>query len=66
MCWSWALEWNHSLRITGFLDELESAQNVRNILPDLHHVEIPKGPRKFVRIREEVPLLEGELDKLFQ
>ena len=64
-CWSWALEWNHTLRVIGFFGDLQTIQNVTNSLPKLKLHVIPQGPNVTIRYRQEIPFLENENDKLF-
>ena len=64
-CWSWALEWNHSLRVIGFFGDLQTAHNILSDFPKLKGYAIPQGPDVTIRYREETPLPEDEDDKLF-
>ncbi len=63
-CWSWAMQWNGSTRLAGFLGDREAAKAVVETLRPLqmHHQDLGNGD--FVRFRNEVPL-EPDDDKLF-
>ena len=65
LCWSWALEWNHALRIIGFFGDLQTIQNVSSSLPNLKWHVIPQGSDATLRYREEIPFPENENDNLF-
>jgi hypothetical protein len=58
--WSFALEWNKSLRCIGFLGNLALVQAHADVLPALHL----KRVNATHRMRTEVPLAEAD-DKLF-
>lgn len=60
-CWSWALEWNKSLRIVGFFGDKQTAQQIASTLPKLEFREVGEG----LSMREETPLNEGE-DRMFE
>lgn len=64
-CWSWALEWNHSLRVIGFFGDLQTARNIVADFPKLKGYAIPQGQDVTIRHRKETPLPEDEDDKLF-
>ena len=64
-CWSWALEWNHSLRVIGFFGDPQTAQDVAASLPKLKLHVIPQGSDVTIRFRKEIPFPENENDKLF-
>ena len=64
-CWSWALEWNHALRVVGFFGDLQTAKNVEDEFPKLSWCVIPARPDAHTRFRPEIPLSEAEDDKLF-
>jgi hypothetical protein len=59
-CWSWALEWNHSLRLIGFFGDRSTAQDVVNSFPSLEHHDLNDE----WRFREEIRLVEED-DILF-
>lgn len=63
-CWSWALEWNGSTRLVGFVGNKGAAQTVVDGLRklEMHHQDLPDGGH--VRFRTEVPLAP-ENDRLF-
>ncbi|PWE30570.1 hypothetical protein DDZ14_14860 [Maritimibacter sp. 55A14] len=63
-CWSWAMEWNGSTRLVGFLGDREVVKVVVDRLGPLqmHHHDLGNGD--FMRYRTEVPLADKD-DKLF-
>jgi hypothetical protein len=63
-CWSWAYEWNQSLRIVGFFGEQGPAQAIVDTLPAIKWTTIPQGRNEVLRYREEIPLLVDD-DNLF-
>lgn len=63
-CWSWALEWNHAMRVAGFFGEKQAAQAVAAQFPKLELKTVSTGPDHVTRRRREIPLDEGD-DKLF-
>jgi len=64
-CWSWALEWNHALRIIGFFGEREPAQELTDSLPQPQIMTVFQSPERTVRMREEIELAPAD-DILFQ
>lgn len=64
-CWSWAMEWNGSTRLIGFLGDREIAKTIVDTLGPLqmHHQDLPDGGH--IRYRTEVPLT-SEDDRLFE
>ena len=58
--WSFALEWNASLRVIGFFGDLVAAQKHVNSLPDLDWKWIDMNRR----YRQEIPI-DSETDVLF-
>jgi hypothetical protein len=62
-CWSWALEWNKNLRVTGFFGDEITALRVLKNFPRLEYTEIRSNDAIW-RHREEVSLAEDE-DVLF-
>lgn len=58
--WSFALEWNASLRVIGFFGDLAAAQKYVNALPDLEWKRIDANRR----YRQEIPI-DPEKDVLF-
>jgi hypothetical protein len=64
-CWSWALEWNHSLRLIGFFGERAPAQELTNSLTPSRMVTVFQAPGRTVRMREELELAPED-DILFQ
>ena len=65
ICWSWALEWNHSLRVIGFFGDSGIVLEIMDDLPKLEMQEISDGPNATIRFRTETPLTESDDDKLF-
>lgn len=63
-CWSWAMQWNGSTRLVGFLGDRDVAKAVVDSLRPLqmHHQDLGNGD--FVRFRYEVPLAHED-DRLF-
>lgn len=64
-CWSWALEWNHALRVIGFCGKRQAALDVASDFPKLEVQTISQGPERTLCCRIETPLAENEDDKLF-
>ena len=65
ICWSWALEWNHSMRVVGFFGDTVTILDIMEDLPKLKMQEISDGPNATIRFRRETPLAENDDDKLF-
>jgi len=63
-CWSWALEWNHAMRVIGFFGDKDAMQAVAAGFPRLKADTVSQGPNRALAYRIETPLPEGE-DKLF-
>jgi hypothetical protein len=65
-CWSWALEWNRSLRIIGFMGDEEAVVSEINLLPSIDKWnEISQVDGSRMRFRAEVPLDPNVEDILF-
>ena len=64
-CWSWALEWNHALRVIGFFGDGQTAENVIAKLPKLDMKLISSTCDATLRFRRETPLSDGQEDKIF-
>jgi len=62
--WSWAVEWNQSFRLIGFLGAEEEVMKVANGLPKLQVQQMVERPGSEVRFRLEEPLDEAD-DSLF-
>ncbi len=62
--WSWALEWNHAMRVIGFFGDKDTAQTVADGFPKLEAQNVPHGPEVKLGYRIETSLPEGD-DKLF-
>ena len=65
VCWSWALEWNHSLRLIGAFGDSSAIQQFSSVLEPLIAHVVNHGNGSLTRIRTEVPLSE-EGDILFE
>ena len=63
-CWSWALEWNESLRLIGFFGEQACAESVLHQFPETNGSVIGQCGGNRLRFRSEVCLLPGD-DVLF-
>ena len=63
-CWSWALEWNQSYRLTGFFGDGRPVHELFATFPPLEMKVLQKSAKKITRYREEVPLTEAE-DTMF-
>ncbi len=61
VCWSWALEWNHNLRVVGFFGEREPLET---LLQDVPMTTVVDNPNERIAFREEKVLDEKD-DKLF-
>jgi hypothetical protein len=64
ICWSWALEWNESVRAVGFLGQPEVVHEVVQSLPQLNERPLETTDGKKLRFRTETPL-DPEIDCLF-
>ena len=64
-CWSWALEWNHNLRVVGFFGDSEAYTRVAADLSKLELQQVPTSDGQKLAVRTDVPLLEGD-DILFE
>jgi hypothetical protein len=62
--WFWALEWNKSLRLVGWIGDPESPPLVFTDLPDPGWHVVPQADGSVMRYRQEVPLGEAA-DLLF-
>jgi hypothetical protein len=62
--WFWALEWNKSVRLTGWIGDPETPPPVFVDLPDPGWKVIPQPDGSITRYRLEVPLGDAE-DELF-
>lgn len=65
MCWSWALEWNHALRLIGFFGDGKEVQPIVEKFPKVEWRTMPKKRNTTVRYRRESPLPADSCDKLF-
>lgn len=64
-CWSWALEWNQALRITGLCGDPKTAQDFIASLPKHTGEVISKESNATISYRKETPLSQNEDDNLF-
>jgi hypothetical protein len=64
-CWSWALEWNHNLRVVGFFGDSEAYKRVAAGLSKLELQQVPTSDGQKLAVRTGVPLSEGD-DLLFE
>lgn len=55
-CWSWALEWNKSYRLTGFFGCRKTAESVVNKIPELQWKVVSDTTSQRRLIRGEIPL----------
>ena len=64
-CWSWVLQWNHALRLVGFLgDEFSADQLIRKFpQPELKIISTTSSTT--LRYRTETPLPDDREDILF-
>jgi hypothetical protein len=63
--WSWAVEWNRTLRVIGFFGAEELVNEAAANLPKLKMKEMGKSDKTSLRMRTEEPLPEAE-DTLFE
>ena len=61
--WSFALEWNQSYRVIGFIGDRDIAQGIVGSFPAELWKELPAQSGRRMRYREEMPLV-GD-DQLF-
>lgn len=64
-CWSWALEWNHALRIIGLCGDPKTVQDLIASLPKHTGQVISKESNATISYRKETPLSQDEDDNLF-
>jgi hypothetical protein len=64
-CWSWAIEWNHALRIIGFAGDVDAAKEIAGTFPQLEVHSIHEAPNQFFCHRTEVAIKEED-DILFE
>lgn len=62
--WSWAIEWNHSIRVIGFAGDEGVIDSIISSAPNHHMERIQETDNGSIRFRTEVPLPEV-LDDLF-
>ena len=49
ICWSWGLEWNHSMRVVGFFGDPVIILDIMDDLPKIKMQEITDGPDATIR-----------------
>ncbi|KPZ72332.1 hypothetical protein AN944_01110 [Shewanella sp. P1-14-1] len=64
-CWSWALEWNKSYRLTGFFGCRKTAESIVAKIPELEWRTVTDVVGKKYLLRDEVPLSDED-DILFK
>ena len=64
-CWSFALEWNMSMRVIGFMGERDFAQKIVDSFSKLEFHRHSDGQNRWVKYRLDVPLKEED-DRLFE
>ena len=65
-CWSWALQWNHALRLVGFLGDEDFVNQTTRKLPKSDMKVISSTSSATLRYRTEIPLPDDYEDILFQ
>ncbi|MAJ64786.1 MAG: hypothetical protein CL557_10905 [Alphaproteobacteria bacterium] len=63
-CWSWAIEWNYSMRLVGFLGDRSVAKSIIDTLGPLEMNHQDLGNGNYIRFRTETPLVDND-DNLF-
>ena len=63
-CWSWAIEWNRTARLIGFVGDQTVAEEAIASLPQLDTKVVSQGPSLVVRLRPE-QALDPSKDQLF-
>lgn len=63
-CWSWAIEWNESLRVVGFFGDRDRIAEIVDSLPELSERQIQQPDGSTVVARTEVPLHPDD-DRMF-
>ncbi|MBY0566541.1 MAG: hypothetical protein K2P70_04485 [Hyphomonadaceae bacterium] len=62
--WSWALEWNHNLRVCGFFGDPTLIDALAQGIPTLEMTAAQRSPKRVLRYRKEVSL-EASDDTMF-
>lgn len=65
VCWSWAVEWNHNLRVVGFFGEREPLLTAVQTLPRLKINTLFEGPDQALHYHIETRL-SGKDDQMFR
>ena len=63
-CWSWALEWNRSLRVVGFVEDIGSTSAVIDGIQAPKMKVLARTPEATLRFRREIPQ-DKQNDNLF-
>lgn len=63
-CWAWALEWNHNIRVVGFVGNNDALQDSTNRLQDPERQLLRTGEGAVLTLRQDVALDDGD-DRLF-
>jgi len=64
-CWSWAIEWNGSARLVGFLGDRDVVKSIIDTLGPLQVDQFDLGSGNFIEFHSEVPLAAQD-DRLFE
>ena len=59
------MEWNRNYRLAGFFGDRDAAQEVVNAFPEMNVTTLHESPNRYIRMRKNVPLREGD-DRLFE
>ena len=62
--WFWALEWNRSYRVAGFIGAIDIIESIKKDVPEEPWKEISQEGTHIVRIKSEI-VLDPLTDKLF-
>lgn len=63
--WSWALEWNRSFRLIGFVGDFEAASTICETFPNVQSELVFDDGKTRIRSRQETSINEGDDDLLF-
>lgn len=62
--WSWAMEWNKTIRVTGFIGDEDTIREIAQTRPEMPMHLMSSSGSNYLRIRVEVPL-EEQNDLMF-
>lgn len=62
--WAWAIEWNRTFRLAGFIGDPDIVRSLFQHLPALDVATIAEGTDRWLRMRTEIPLAP-EADTMF-